>query len=142
MKYRMLISLSQNFLIWEMVILANGWGKMTYYFRYNVNKALNIIHRIFYSYYIRLAKKKEHTETWQKQWIISDCLVGLCFKQRAAYWPELFSSQGKSNVKYELDQVYLLFHLKLQFLPPFPCIRAPMIPLSRKKTLYLDTIKY
>lgn len=58
------ISLPQNFLNLEKAILASKWGKMASHFRYNVNKALNMIQRMFYLHpdispnYIRLGKKK------------------------------------------------------------------------------------
>lgn len=51
MKYnKNALSLAQNFLNLEMAILASKRGKMAYHFRYNVNKALNMIQRMFYLY--------------------------------------------------------------------------------------------
>lgn len=84
---------------------------MTYHFRYNINKALNMIQRMFYLYpdispnYVRLGMKKSTQKLGKNNELFQIALQD--FKQRNAYQPEFFHSQGKPHEKYyELNQVF------------------------------------
>lgn len=118
-----------------MAILANKWGKMTYYFRYNIEKTLTWSN-IYISNYI-MHGKEEHLEIQYEQWVISKCFAEPLIKEMLILLHWSFPQQGKPHEKYyEINQMCLLFLLNISIFSSFPICKDSNDTLM-KKVMYI-----
>lgn len=122
-----------------MVILASKWGKMAYHFRYNVNKALNMIQRMFCLYLPDISSiilglvRKRTCRNWvrtinyfklpSRTYTEKGLLAWVFPLPGKTPWTILWTQPSLSSIPLATFQLL-----------PFPQVEAPVMPLSGKKS--------